>query len=317
MKRKKTIEYASPKNGKRGASRGRHPIFLPKIVAWPKIRKKRIIDSPAIKDESREKNEALEKGERETCRVDDVQSYQKLYQKLYNPRQKKKDQRFFDDKWNENKEHHVDTQSSRSFYQKLTKLKTKRKESIKDSPTSKEKNGARLRKKEIGNEEGEERVSGDRQQKWVYEWTRQWRRPVWNERESLARGSLPCVCVCVCVFRPSWIIRRHAWRQLELGCCKLETAVCVLIKSNETNLRSIMRPLEWYGNASCRPRSIKLRIATRYPSSTNVTGFQPPPPLSRQAFRIPAILLNDRSKKISNAWHFDSCVKGQSTIVNK
>ena len=26
-----------------------------------------------------------------------------------------------------------------------------------------------------------------------------------------------------------------------------------------------------------------------------------PPPLSRQAFRIPAILLNDRSKKISNA----------------
>ena len=89
-----------------------------------------------------------------------------------------------------------------------------------------------------------------------------------------------CVCVCVCVFRPSWIIQRHAWRQLELGCCKLETAVCVLIKSNETNLRSIMRPLEWYGNASCRPRSIKLRIATRYPSSTNVTGFQPPPPLS-------------------------------------
>lgn len=127
MKRKKTIEYASPKNGKRGASRGRHPIFLPKIVAWPKIRKKRIIDSPAIKDESREKNEALEKGERETCRVDDVQSYQKLYQKLYNPRQKKKDQRFFDDKWNENKEHHVDTQPSRSFYQKLTKLKTKKK----------------------------------------------------------------------------------------------------------------------------------------------------------------------------------------------
>lgn len=202
------------------------------------------------------------------------------------------------------------------FLPKINKTQDK-KESIKDSPTSKEKNGARLRKKEIGNEEEEERVSGDRQQKWVYEWTRQWRRPVWNERESLARGSLPCVCVCVCVFRPSWIIRRHAWRQLELGCCKLETAVCVLIKSNETNLRSIMRPLEWYGNASCRPRSIKLRIATRYPSSTNVTGFQPPPPLSRQAFRIPAILLNDRSKKISNAWHFDSCVKGQSTIVNK
>lgn len=56
----------------------------------------------------------------------------------------------------------------------------------------------------------------------------------------------------------------------------METAVCVLIKSNETNLRSIMRPLEWYGNASCRPRSVKLRIATRYPFSTNVTGFQPP-----------------------------------------
>lgn len=37
-----------------------------------------------------------------------------------------------------------------------------------------------------------------------------------------------------------------------------------------------MRPLEWYGNASCRPRSIKLRIATRYPFSANVTGFQPP-----------------------------------------
>lgn len=56
----------------------------------------------------------------------------------------------------------------------------------------------------------------------------------------------------------------------------METAVCVLIKSNETNLRSIMRPLAWYGNASCRPRSVKLRIATRYPFSTNVTGFQPP-----------------------------------------
>lgn len=56
----------------------------------------------------------------------------------------------------------------------------------------------------------------------------------------------------------------------------METAVCVLIKSNETNLRSIMRPLEWYGNASCRPRSVKLRIATRYPFSTNATGFQPP-----------------------------------------
>lgn len=37
-----------------------------------------------------------------------------------------------------------------------------------------------------------------------------------------------------------------------------------------------MRPLEWYGNASCRPRSVKLRIATRYPFSTNATGFQPP-----------------------------------------
>lgn len=56
----------------------------------------------------------------------------------------------------------------------------------------------------------------------------------------------------------------------------METAVCVLIKSNETNLRSIMRPLEWYGNASCRSRSVKLRITTRYPFSTNVTGFQPP-----------------------------------------
>lgn len=53
------------------------------------------------------------------------------------------------------------------------------------------------------------------------------------------------------VFRPSWIIRRRAysWTQ-ELG--NVETAVCVLIKSNETNLRSIMRPLECYGNASCR-----------------------------------------------------------------
>lgn len=36
----------------------------------------------------------------------------------------------------------------------------------------------------------------------------------------------------------------------ELG--NVETVVCVLIKSNETNLRSIMRPVECYGNASCR-----------------------------------------------------------------
>lgn len=200
MKRKKTIEYASPKNGKRGASRGRHPIFLPKIVAWPKIRKKRIIDSPAIKDESREKNEALEKGERETCRVDDVQSYQKLYQKLYNPRQKKKDQRFFDDKWNENKEHHVDTQPSRSFYQKLTKLKTKKKRKYQRFSNVERKEWSASKKERNRKRRGGGTCVGRQTTKMDLWMDAAMEEARLKRTRKLGEGLVAmCMCVCVCV----------------------------------------------------------------------------------------------------------------------
>lgn len=43
------------------------------------------------------------------------------------------------------------------------------------------------------------------------------------------------------VFRPSWIIRRRAYSWTR-GLGNVETVVRVLIKSNETNLRPIMRP---------------------------------------------------------------------------
>lgn len=54
----------------------------------------------------------------------------------------------------------------------------------------------------------------------------------------LARMVLPCVPAVMDY--PTTCI--HSRTTQELG--NVETTVCVLIKSNETNLRSIMRPLE-------------------------------------------------------------------------
>ena len=85
----------------------------------------------------------------------------------------------------------------------------------------------------------------------------------------LARMVLPCVPAVMDY--PTTCI--HSRTTQELG--NVETAVCVLIKSNETNLRSIMRPLERYGNASCRLAPLNCERAHRYPGgarSPNVSS---------------------------------------------
>ena len=92
-------------------------------------------------------------------------------------------------------------------------------------------------------------------------WERGVARPFKTNGRSETAFSLDDVAVCSVMDYPTTRIRGRTTR--ELG--NVETTVCVLIKSNETNLRSIMRPLERYGNASCRLAPLNCERAHRCP----------------------------------------------------